>query len=91
MIVLDRIYAEINDKLKKLDFQKLWPGFSPLKYALYNDSECYFNGEYIPKTDDFCANTAIHFNGEVIAIWQLKEETDIDILQVVFHCPFDSD
>lgn len=34
----------------------------------------------IEKTAGFLANTAIVFNGEHIAIWNLKEHTDADIL-----------
>jgi len=63
---LEDLYKKIADAITQIDFSKLWEGFKPLKFALYNDEECYFNGSYIEKTADFCANTAIEFQGEVI-------------------------
>ncbi len=63
-----------------VDFSMLWKGFKPLKFALYNQSECFFDGAYIEKTDQFLANTSIKFNGEYIAIWNVLEEIDEVIL-----------
>ena len=73
---LNELYYEINELLKKIDFNNLWDGFKPLKFALYNDKECFYNGEYIEKTDSFLANTSINYQGEVIAIWKVMEEMD---------------
>ena len=73
---LNELYYEINELLKKIDFNNLWDGFKPLKFALYNDKECFYNGEYIEKTDSFLANTSINYQGEVIAIWNVMEEMD---------------
>ena len=75
------IYEEIEKRVSKVDFTALWKGFYPLKFALYTDKECFFDGRYIEKTDIFCANTSIKFNGEEIAIWNINEEPwDMDIL-----------
>ncbi len=75
------IYNEIEKRVKKVDFSALWKGFSPLRFAVYTDQECYFDGRYIEKTDAFCANTSIKFNGEYIAIWNISEEPkDMDAL-----------
>lgn len=75
------IYQEIEKRVLKVNFPAIWKGFSPLKFAIYTDKECYFNGGYIEKTDIFCANTSIKFNDEYIAIWNINEEPqDIDIL-----------
>lgn len=79
MMDLEKTYYEINEKLKTIDFEKLWEGFKPLKFALYNDSSCFFDGKYIEKTDEFCANTAIFYQGEMIAIWNVMEEMDINV------------
>ena len=46
---LKLLYIEIKKLIDTVDFSKLWCGFRPLKFALYNATECYFNGEYIPK------------------------------------------
>lgn len=78
---LERIYNDILARVRRVDFSALWHGFHPLKFALYTESECFFDGQYIEKTDDFCANTAIEFRGENIAIWQLDGEvSDLDSL-----------
>ena len=85
------IYGEIEKRLVKVNFSALWTGFSPLKYAVYTDEACYFDGHYIEKTDIFCANTSIQFNGEYIAIWHITEEPkDMDtlsasIIHEMFH------
>ncbi|MCR5278764.1 MAG: hypothetical protein K6E19_04910 [Lachnospiraceae bacterium] len=60
-IDLEKTYYEISESIKKLDFDRIWEGFRPLKFALYNDKECFFDGKYIEKTTDFCANTAIKY------------------------------
>ena len=77
---LERLYYQVKSHIDQVDCSKLWPGFKPFKFALYNANECYFNGEYIPKTDEFLANTAISYNGEMIAIWNVDEEMDSIIL-----------
>ena len=73
---LAEMFYKVKEHIATVDFNNLWEGFRPLKYALYNDNECYFNGKYIPKTDEFLANTSIKFNGEMIAIWNMKEDID---------------
>ena len=77
---LEKLYGKVAETIEKLDFQKIWPGFLPLKFALYNDKECFFNGHYIEKTDAFCANTSIVYEGESIAIWNVMEELEIPVL-----------
>ena len=77
---LKELYYEIKKYIDKVDFGKLWNGFKPLKFALYNEKECFFNGEYVEKTEAFIANTAINYNGEVIAIWNVMEDVDSIVL-----------
>lgn len=71
---LPDIYAEIQKRLDKLDFSTLWNNFRPFRFALYTDTECFFDGRYIEKTAEFYANTAIIYNGEPIAIWQIQDD-----------------
>ncbi|MGM9619238.1 MAG: hypothetical protein ACI3W8_05340 [Oscillospiraceae bacterium] len=91
MMELHEAYNEVKKRLDAIDFSALWAGFYPLKFALYNDTDCYFNGRYIDKTSDFLANTSIRYHGEYIAIWNLSAETDdIDrlaasIVHEMFH------
>lgn len=77
---LKQTYQTVNNIISTVDFSKLWKGFKPLKFALYNDERCFFDGRYIDKTAQFCANTAIEYDGEYIAIWNVTEEMDADIL-----------
>ena len=80
MTDLKELYYAVKKNIDKVDFSKLWAYFKPLKFALYNDNSCFYNGEYIEKTDDFVGNTAINFKGEIIAIWNIFEDTDPLIL-----------
>ena len=77
---LQELYYQVKKHIDRVDFSKLWCGFEPLKFALYNADECFFDGEYITKTDDFLANTSISYNGETIAIWNVAEEIDSTVL-----------
>jgi len=77
---LQEKFYEVRDLIQRIDFSTLWKNFHPLKFALYDNKECFFNGEYIKKTDQFIGNTAILYQGEYIAIWNLQEEVDAVIL-----------
>ena len=77
---LEKMYNRVKAAVSLLNFGKIWPGFEPLKYALYDHEKCFFDGQYIPKTDAFCANTSICFQGEQIAIWMVDEELEIPVL-----------
>lgn len=74
------LYDDVSKLLKKIDFSALWPGFKPLKFALYDEKKCFFNGEYIEKSDQFLANTSIFYNGEYVAIWDVQEDMPIEVL-----------
>lgn len=88
---LEIAFNEIDQRIYRVDFSKLWRNFQPVKFALYNKTECYFDGKYIEKSLDFVANTTIEFNGEQIAIWELSSmPTDWDqlsasIIHEMFH------
>lgn len=73
-------YIKVKNLIDKVDFSHLWNDFKPIKFALYNDRKCVLDGEFIEKTDQFIGNTAIEFNDEVIAIWNLENEIDDIIL-----------
>lgn len=76
---LDRIYNEVEKRLGRIDFSKLKKGFHPFRFALYNDSDCVFDGKRIERPKEFMANTAVEYNGELVAIWNLMEEpADLD-------------
>lgn len=77
---LDELYGRVSDAIASLELERIWPGFSPLRFALYDEEACFFDGVYIEKTDAFCANTAIMYRGEPIAIWKVDGEPDISVL-----------
>ena len=77
---LKTLHAKVQNTVDSLDFSGIWPGFTPLRFALYDSEKCFFNGQYVEKTDDFCANTSIVYRGEQIAIWMVQEELDISVL-----------
>lgn len=68
------------NRLASLDFSLLWPGFHPFRFALYDHASVYFDGETFARTDTFLGNTSINFRGEQIAIWELSEQLDPDVL-----------
>lgn len=77
---LEKLYFEIKNHIDRVDFSQLWPGFEPLKFALYTDCQCFFGGTYVEKTDDFIGNTAIWYCGEWVAIWHVQEQSDPVVL-----------
>ena len=77
---LEMQYRQVNEAISSLDLGSIWPGFKPLKFALYDDEKCFFDGHYIEKTDVFCANTSIVYEGEQIAIWMVQQELDHSVL-----------
>ena len=62
---LEKLYYEVKSYIDIVDFSKLWRDFEPLKFALYSDDQCFFDGAYIEKTDAFLANTSIFFIGSM--------------------------
>ena len=73
---LPHIHDSIQKRLAQLDFDALWRGFRPVKFAVYDDSTCFLDGQYVPKTDEFIANTSILYQGEFIAIWKITESIE---------------
>lgn len=77
---LEELYHQVAQAISLLDFRRIWPGFAPLKFALYDHDTCFFDGQYVTKTDEFCANTSICFQGEQIAIWMVDGAPDVSVL-----------
>lgn len=77
---LEGLYFKVKESIGRLDLSSIWPGFKPLKFALYDSEKCFFDGRFIEKTPAFCANTSISFEGEQIAIWMVQEELEIPVL-----------
>ena len=78
---LDLIYDEVEKRLGRIDFSKLRKGFHRFRFALYNEEDCVFDGKHIEKPNEFLANTAVSYNGELVAIWNIVEEPlDLDAM-----------
>ena len=60
---LHELYSRVAAAISSLNYADIWPGFTPLKFALYNEEKCFFDGAYIEKSEDFCANTSIVYQG----------------------------
>lgn len=87
---LEELYQQICDNIQKIKFDLIWEDFTPTKFALYNESECFFDGKYIEKTADFVANTSIFYKGEYIAIWNVMGTPNVTeltskIVHEMFH------
>lgn len=86
-------YHAVNVVLDALDFPDLFAGFHRYKYALYTDSEICCDGRMMPYQDNFRGNTALKYNGESIAIWNVQtdpvEDTELLaylLVHEMFHC-----
>ena len=77
---MNGIHHGISLRLEKLDFNSIYPGFHPFRFAIYDDKKVCFGESEIPWDSRFVGNTAIDYNGEIIAIWNMKCAcTDMDI------------
>lgn len=90
---LRKTYTDIQAKLKSLDFNTLWPGFTAFPFALYDEEFVYFEGNTIAWDDRFQGNTSIQIDGEHIAIWNMRyleyEELNFlayNLVHEMFHC-----
>ena len=72
-----KLYQAIEERLKHLDFDKLWPGFNPVPFALYNQDKVYLKNEVIDRTSAFYGNTAIEYKGTPLAIWYIEKKYDM--------------
>ncbi len=64
-------YEAIRKRIDTIDFARLWPGFHPYPFALYDDQNVYLSDRVIPIDDRFKGNTAITFEGHPLAIWNV--------------------
>lgn len=87
---LESLYFEVQKIIDQVNFHTLWRGFSPNKFALYNDVKCVYNGILIDKPEQFIGNTAILYEGEFVAIWHVMAPMDsttlaTKIIHEMFH------
>jgi len=71
---IKKIIYQINMRLAKLDFESLWTEFHYFQYALYDKTTVYLdNGDITVWDQRFIGNTAIEFQGRLLAIWNIGE------------------
>ncbi len=74
------IYEAIEQNIKKLNFDKLFPKFKQYDFALYNKDEVFLKDKVIPFDERFIGNTTIEYENKGIAIWNLNYKVeDIDV------------
>ncbi|MCL2362544.1 MAG: hypothetical protein FWC73_12130 [Defluviitaleaceae bacterium] len=86
------LYETIKAQLARIDFEAIWPGFTPVPFALVGSDQVYLDGREIPKGDGFWANTSMEFEGAALATWCVdKPETEdpellaANIVHEMFH------
>lgn len=90
---LSEIYRKVDTVLNGVDFAGLFPGFRRYRFALYNGDTVCLDGELLPCDERFRGNTAIPYDGEYIAIWNMDVDPigDTEVLasslvHEMFHC-----
>ncbi|KMK75987.1 hypothetical protein [Alkalihalobacillus pseudalcaliphilus] len=90
--MLEILYQEVEIRLAKINFSQLWSNFHQYPFALYNEDQVYYNGQYYKKDQRFLANTVIEFENHLVAIWDvsvgLNEDYDVlasNLVHEMFH------
>lgn len=78
--MLQTAYYEVANRLERIDFPSIWPGFSSGSFALYQEKLACVSGQLVPRPPEFRGNTAILWQGSPLAIWNLEQEMDLDQL-----------
>ncbi len=91
---MKEIYNQLKNKLKEVNFTELWPGFKGYDFALYDEFKVITDDSTMNWDMRFIGNTAIHFEGKWLAIWNMDTipaNYDLDLLcanmvHEMFHC-----
>ena len=71
MTDLQKLHLEVAQRLERLDFDRLWPGFHRFPFALYQGDEMCLGGEVLPRDGSLRGNTAVRYAGELTAVWDV--------------------
>lgn len=74
------LYISLQKLINQLDFNKLYPGFRKYNFAIYNKQKVQFENHSIPVDHRFIGNTAIKYNNDYLAIWNVEETTYDEIV-----------
>ena len=72
--MLQTAYYEVANRLERIDFPSIWPGFSSGSFALYQEKLACVSGQLVPRPPEFRGNTAILWQGSPLAIWNLVKK-----------------
>lgn len=77
-----QLYKKIQNLLRLVSFEDICAGFRRCGFAIYNDSQVWLADRVISWDRRFTGNTAIAFEGDYIAIYEVMDpqETDAEIL-----------
>lgn len=89
--MLQTAYYGVANRLERIDFPSIWPGFSSGSFALYQGKLACLSGQLVPRPPEFRGNTSILWQGSPLAIWNLEQEMDLDQLaSYLVHELFDT-
>lgn len=69
-----KLYAAVEERMGRIDFEELWQGFHQYEFALYTGDTVYLKDREIAWDERFLANTTITFEGGQLAIWNIGAE-----------------
>lgn len=67
------LYAKVGERLGAVAFDRIYKGFSPFDFALYNSDNVYLSNTVIPYDRRFVGSTCIEYEGRWIAIWAVDQ------------------
>lgn len=88
--MLTKAWNEVDRLLRQVDFGALWPGFTAAPFALYDGEKACLDGERMTCPAAFRGNTALDWQGRIIAIWRLEPGQGgpvlaADLVHEMFH------
>lgn len=89
---MQALYKQVENRLKELDFEAIWPGFHRFPFSLYNEQQAIVEGEIFSTPEEFRGNTTVFWKGRQLAIWNISLDPpgDLDrftasIVHEMFH------
>ena len=73
------LYNKIYTLIYQLDYNRIWRGFHPYPFALYNKKLVFLSNKEIPYNTSFRGNTSILWDGSYMAIWRVEDEEKYDV------------
>lgn len=77
-----QLYEKLDRLLQLVPFPDISPGFRRCDFAIYNSAQVFLADRVIPWDERFVGNTALEFEGDHIAVYQVENprETDVELL-----------